>query len=105
MAFQGAQYGDIRANLAVSQDEARSGSNRVINLPGGRAITVQVPAGTRHGEEIRLRGRGEQNGPGGMAGDLILQISVIATDRSQNIDTNASPDLTERMSAPNFAAT
>lgn len=105
MAFQGAQYGDIRANLAVSQDEARVGSTRVVNLPGGRSVTVQVPAGIRNGEEIRLPGQGEANGPGGSPGDLILQVSVIAIDQFQNANTPYSPDVTERMSSPNFPAT
>lgn len=105
MAFQGSQYGDIRANLAVSEEEARSGSIRVINLPGGRSATIQVPAGTRNGEEIRLRGQGDPSGPGGTPGDLILQISVISTNQFPNANANFPPDATEQMSAPNFPAT
>jgi DnaJ-like protein len=79
MAFNDAQYGDIRATLAVSHDEAQSGSRRVINLPDGRAVTVMVPAGVQNGTELRLSGQGETSGPGGKAGDLILRVSVIAT--------------------------
>lgn len=78
MAFQDLQPGDIRATLAVSQEEARFGGKRVINLPGGRTVTVTVPAGVRDGEEIRLAGQGTPNSPGGASGDLILRVSVIA---------------------------
>src|SRR5579883_66936 len=79
MAFQDSRPGDIRATLAVSQEEARFGGKRVINLPGGRSVTVTVPAGIRDGEEIRLAGQGAPNSPDGAPGDLILRVSVIAT--------------------------
>lgn len=81
MAFDNAPYGDIRATLAVSEDEARSGSRRVVNLPGGRSVTVTVSAGIQDGAEIRLAGQGEVYAPNGKAGDLILRISVIAAQR------------------------
>ncbi|MEO7018824.1 MAG: DnaJ C-terminal domain-containing protein [Ktedonobacteraceae bacterium] len=100
MAFEDAQYGDIRATLAVSQDEARTGSIRVVNLPNGRSVTVTVPAGIRDGVEIRLPGQGEASGPGGKAGDLILRVSVIATNRfeGQRWSDNALP--TQAMQQP-----
>src|SRR5256885_254737 len=34
----------IRATLAISQGEALAGTNRVITLPGGQHINVNVPA-------------------------------------------------------------
>lgn len=89
MTFQDAQYGDIRATLAVSQDEARNGGSRVVNLPGGRAVTITVPAGINDGEEIRLRGQGDVSGPGGTTGDLILRVSVVAANR---FESQQSPD-------------
>lgn len=86
MAFQ-EQPGDIRATLAVSQEEARFGGSRVINLPGGRTATVVVPAGTRDGEELRLTGQGAANGAGGGSGDLILRVSVVKSE-SRGVDDN-----------------
>lgn len=76
MAFEGLQAGDIRATLALSQDEAQAGSSRTLTLPGGRRITVPIRAGIRDGEEIRLKGQGEPSWPGGPAGDLILIVSL-----------------------------
>lgn len=81
MAFDNARPGDIRATLAISQEEARTGSSRMLNLPGGRAVTIRVPAGVQNGEEIRLRGQGEIGGPGGRVGDLILHISIITPNQ------------------------
>ena len=56
MAYQGPQNGDIRATLALSQSEARTGSSRTLTLPGGRRITVPVRAGIRNGEQLHLKG-------------------------------------------------
>jgi hypothetical protein len=80
MAFQDSSPEDIRATLAVSQEDARRGSSRAINLPGGRTMNVTVPAGVRDGEEIRLPGLGGESASGGAAGDLILHVSVIAME-------------------------
>ena len=76
MAFEGPQAGDIRATLALSQAEAQVGSSRTLTLPGGRRITVPIRAGIRDGEEIRLKGQGEETWPGGPVGDLILTVSL-----------------------------
>lgn len=84
MAFQ-EQPGDIRATLAVSQEEARFGGSRVINLPGGRTARVVVPAGTRDGQELRLAGQGSASAAGGVSGDLILRVSVV-TSGNERVD-------------------
>lgn len=81
MAFEDAQARDIRATLAISWDEARTGSSRVVNLPGGRAVAVAIPAGIQHGAELRLAGQGDAGAPGARPGDLILRVSVISPQR------------------------
>ncbi|HEY3994283.1 MAG TPA: DnaJ C-terminal domain-containing protein [Ktedonobacteraceae bacterium] len=103
MAFGDQQPEDMRATLAISEEEARSGSSRVINLPGGRTTTVVVPAGTRAGQELRLPGLGLASDAGGPSGDLVLRISVIA---SQNFNRSHDDYTTERApySTPNAAA-
>ncbi len=81
MAFQRSEYGDVYTSLAVSQEEARQGSKRVVTLPDGRTIKVQVPAGIQNEEEVRIHGQGVPVGPAGQVGDLILKVSVISMDR------------------------
>ena len=104
MTFQRPHSGDLHANLAVSQEEARVGSSRVLNLPGGRTVTVQVHAGVSHGEEIRMRGLGDPNGPEGKLGDLILRIAIMPTERSKH-ESQDEPTMvgaTEQMAAPHL---
>ena len=104
MAFQDQQPGDIRATLAVSQEEARFGSSRVVNLPGGRTMTVVVPAGTRDGQEIRLAGQGSGGGARGVAGDLILRVAVIASGSFQRANEDYATERALYPSAQNSAS-
>jgi hypothetical protein len=68
-----ASTGDIRATLAISQAEAYTGTSRTLTLPGGRHITVTVPAGAYDGQVIRLQGLDAPSGP---ADALILTIAI-----------------------------
>jgi serine/threonine protein kinase len=45
---------NLTATLAISPQEAIHGANRVLTLPGGRRITVTVPANAQNGQELRL---------------------------------------------------
>lgn len=75
MAYNGQQNGDIRATLALSQEEASNGTTRTLNLPGGRQVVIPIPAGSYDGQEIRLPGQGEFIGAG-TRGSLILTIAI-----------------------------
>jgi eukaryotic-like serine/threonine-protein kinase len=46
--------GEIRAALAISQDEALAGTSRTLILPGGQRISVSVPAGAYNGQVLHL---------------------------------------------------
>ncbi|MDQ2715247.1 MAG: hypothetical protein M3Z08_10100 [Chloroflexota bacterium] len=76
MAFEGPPDGDIRATLALSPDEAATGTIRTITLPGGRQIQVPIPAGIRSGQELRVEGQGVPSSYTQRPGDLILAIAV-----------------------------
>ena len=54
---------------------ARGGTTR-ITLPDGHALDVQIPAGTRDGQTIRLRGKGGAGMGNGAAGDALLSVTV-----------------------------
>ena len=67
---------DIRATLAISQVEARSGTSRVITLPGGQHVNVIIPAGVSDGHVIRLQDQGE-------AAPVLLTIAIKQSEDSR----------------------
>ena len=78
-AGQGGQGRDQEARLVLSLEEAARGGQRELNL--GDPMTgvtrnhkVNLPAGVRPGQRIRLPGRGTQGISG--AGDLYLKVEV-----------------------------
>ena len=77
---------DIRSTLAISTAEARSGTSRMITLPGGHKVKVSVPAGAYDGQIIRLRNPDESSNP---VGDLILTIAVTFSEVAQQPSNRA----------------
>ena len=75
-AFWGAlQRGnDIHVTLAINENETLSKSKHTLPLPGGRRVTVTVPAGTQDGQIFSLDGQGEPSPYGGDAGRLIVTV-------------------------------
>ncbi|MBA2284986.1 MAG: hypothetical protein H0W02_05865 [Ktedonobacteraceae bacterium] len=65
---------DIRATLAISPEEARTGTNRTLTLPGGQPVIVTVPSGSYDGQVIRLPGFASSPGTG--SGDLLLTLAI-----------------------------
>jgi curved DNA-binding protein len=67
--------GDHEATLELTLEEAAKGGRRKITLADGRDYDVNIPAGVREGQRIRLAGEGGQ-GRGGPAGDLFLRVHL-----------------------------
>lgn len=72
---------DIHATLAISDIEALRGSSRTLTLPGGRRITVSIPAGAHDGQVIYLTDQGEITFKDSQAGLLILTIAITSTQQ------------------------
>lgn len=78
------------ARLQISLEEAYRGATRTITLQipepdaQGRLVTrtrtlqVRIPAGVTQGQQIRLAGQGAPGIGGGPAGDLFLEIELLA---------------------------
>ncbi|HEU5227331.1 MAG TPA: DnaJ C-terminal domain-containing protein [Ktedonobacteraceae bacterium] len=81
MAIEEQGSRDLRATLALSQEEARNGTTRTLTLAGGRFVTVTIPAGAYEGQEIRLENQGQAMG-GQPAGALILTIAIASAENS-----------------------
>src|SRR6266567_6951842 len=93
MILEEQHSGDIHATLTLSYSEALNGATRTLTLPGGRQVSVPIPAGVRDGQEIRLAGRGATQPGGGPAGALVLTVVVAAADYLS--DPSVSPPGTD----------
>jgi len=70
--------GELHATLAISQTEAESGTTRSLTLPGGRRVSVTMPAGVGNGSTLRLERQGMPYYEGGPSGPLVLTIAISA---------------------------
>lgn len=84
---------DIRYRLELDFLEALNGGERQVVLPDGSALDVKIPAGTREGQVLRLRGKGRPglgSGRGdGPSGDALIEIEV----RPHRIFTRKGDDI------------
>lgn len=67
---------DLRYQLDVDFLDAANGAKRRITMPDGNALDLAIPAGTRDGGVLRLKGKGEPGFGGGEAGDALVTITV-----------------------------
>ncbi|MDQ2885388.1 MAG: protein kinase [Chloroflexota bacterium] len=82
--------GDISATLAISREEASTGTTRVITLPGGKQAIVAVPAHVPNGHIIRI-----ENTDAGFNRGVYLTIAI----------QDATPPLTIQQTAETMLET
>ncbi|HLX41521.1 MAG TPA: protein kinase [Ktedonobacteraceae bacterium] len=82
---------EMRATLAISASEALTGTSRILTLPGGRRVTVTVPAGASTGQILHLPGP---------TGTLILTLTIEDTTVRVPPSTAGEVEPTARVSAP-----
>jgi serine/threonine protein kinase len=86
--------GDIRATVAISKQEATTGTMRNLNLPGGRRMAVPIPSGVPDGQVIRLESQGETTSIG-TTGALVLTIAI-APDETRMAAQSGNENVTVR---------
>jgi curved DNA-binding protein len=74
-----ASYGPLRgrdreALLELSLEEALAGGRRRLSLDDGRRVEIEIPAGARESQLIRVAGQGAAGRDGGPPGDLYLRV-------------------------------
>jgi DnaJ-class molecular chaperone len=67
---------DALYRLRLDLLDAVNGGKQQITLPDGAVLDVSIPAGTREGQVLRLRGKGGPGIGGGPPGDALVQIEV-----------------------------
>jgi len=67
---------DVQYRLAVPFLDAARGAKTRITLPDGSALEVTIPEGSRDGQTLRLRGKGERGHGAGRPGDAYITLDV-----------------------------
>jgi DnaJ-class molecular chaperone len=67
---------DVRYHLDLDFLDAVNGATRSVTLPDGATLDVRIPPGTRDGQTLRLRGKGEPGRNGAPPGDALIAIGV-----------------------------
>ncbi|WP_460194850.1 DnaJ C-terminal domain-containing protein [Thermosynechococcus sp. FA-CM-4201] len=62
-------------DLPITPDEAALGAQVTVPTPSGNVV-LNVPAGTRSGQSLRLRGKGWRSSSG-IAGDLLAKVQIV----------------------------
>ena len=65
---------DLRCELRIDHRRALNGGTETMEAPGGGFLRVEIPAGVKRGEIIRVPGAGLPK-PRGGRGDLLIRIS------------------------------
>lgn len=78
--FGGAQFrskgADVHYTMEVSFLDAINGTTAPVLLGAGTSLDVKIPAGTRDGQVLRLRGKGGRATKNGRDGDALIEIRV-----------------------------
>ncbi|MCJ2094299.1 J domain-containing protein [Methylobacterium sp. J-072] len=70
------QGADLRYHLSLDFLDAVNGATHAVTLPDGATLDVRIPPGTRDGQTLRLRGKGEPGQGGAPPGDALIEIGV-----------------------------
>ncbi|WP_089721879.1 DnaJ C-terminal domain-containing protein [Candidatus Entotheonella palauensis] len=85
---------DLYTTLTVAPWEAALGSEATLTTLDG-SVRVKIPAGSSSGRQIRLKGRGFPNPPGG-AGDLYAEIEIAVPKVLSDDERRLFEELAER---------
>lgn len=83
----------LSATLAISEAEARNGTNRTLTLPGGRRVTVSIPPGAQNGQVIDLSDPDDPTS-GSSPGILRLTLSVVPVTKEGDAASRSGSERT-----------
>ncbi len=67
---------DVTLTIKVPFLDAARGATQRVVLPSGEAVDLKIPAGTREGHRMRLRGKGRPGSLGRPTGDAYVVVAV-----------------------------
>ena len=87
---------DLAVGVSITAIEAMVGVECHVEGIDGKTIKFQIPAGTQHGQVIRLRGKGMPNPELNQTGDLLIQVEVTIPDNLTEDEMSSIMDITRR---------
>lgn len=75
---QTARGADLHFALTITFLEAANGASRVLTLPDGRKLKVEIAAGIADGQTLRLKGQGVPGLGQSPDGDALIAVSIAA---------------------------
>jgi DnaJ-class molecular chaperone len=87
---------DAHYRLELDFLDAINGAKQQITLPEGDALEVTIPPGTRDGQVLRLRGKGQPGIGGGPPGDALIEMTV----RPHPVFTRKDDDIHVELAVP-----
>jgi curved DNA-binding protein len=73
---RGGKGRDVRASISIPIEEAYRGTKRQINI-GLKVVEINIPAGSKTGQKLRVKGHGQKGHTEDMNGDLIVEVTVV----------------------------
>ena len=95
---------DLYVTVPVSPVLAALGGSVDVPTPDGFA-TINLPAGTPNGKQLRLRGKGMPDLRGGHVGDLVARIVLEVPTRLTGKQRGTLEDLAKALDSGNFPET
>jgi len=88
-AFKG---NDLEAKLDITLLEAYQGASRIFKLHGD-SIRIKIKPGVRHGQKLRIKGKGAPGINGGPSGDLYIMLSLLQDSKFERKGDDLMIDL------------
>ena len=67
---------NVELKAFVTLEELVTSGKAQVTLPNGKTVNVTIPAGSREGDTIRLRGQGHPGEFGGQPGDAMVELRI-----------------------------
>ncbi|HEV2767257.1 MAG TPA: molecular chaperone DnaJ [Acidimicrobiales bacterium] len=84
---------DLTLTLPVTYPEAALGADITVPTLDGDPVTVRLPAGTRSGRTLRVKGRGVPSSSGAPPGDLLVTVEVAVPSKLSAAERKAVEQL------------
>lgn len=72
--------GDVHYTLPIDFIEAVNGARKTVSMPDGKMLDIEIPAGFREGQVLRLKGQGRPGSDGEAPGDAYVEVRIHAHD-------------------------